>query len=62
MQAEINEKDKKNEINRLQKLLESREPDRAKENSFIIKRLEEELRTKDKRYDILLSEFENYKR
>lgn len=48
------EKDKNNEINRLMRQCESKEGNGDREMSYLIKKLENEIKDKDKRYHELL--------
>lgn len=50
MELEMTEKDKNNEINRLMKQYESKEGAGDRETAYIIKKLENEIKEKDKRY------------
>ena len=61
MESEILEKDKNNEITRLKHLLEtqSREP---AGNSHEVRRLEDELKSQKHKYEMLIAEFDKYKR
>lgn len=61
MESDIMEKDKNNEITRLKHLLEtqSREP---ASNTNEIRRLEEDLRSQKHKYEMLIVEFDKYKR
>jgi hypothetical protein len=54
------EKDKNNEINRLKGLLETQPKDLVSGNE--VKRLEDDLRGQKQKYEMLLHEFERYKR
>ena len=61
MESEILEKDKNNEILRLKNLLETQSKEPIV-NSNEVKRLEEDLRTQKHKYEMLIMEFDKYKR
>jgi hypothetical protein len=60
MESELLEKEKNNEINRLNSLLQMQPKDQTA--TIELRRLEEDLRSQKQRYEILLGEFEKYKR
>ena len=54
------EKDKNNEINRLKGLIETQPKDLI--SGIEVRRLEDDLRAQKQKYEMLLHEFERYKR
>lgn len=62
MEFDLLEKEKNSEVNRLLRQFESKEGSGEKEMAFLIRKLEEEAKEKDRRYHELLVEKEQLRR
>ena len=62
MEREISDKDKSSEISRLHQQIEQKDALYEREWSIKVHRLEEELQTRENRYNLLLDQFEQVKK